>query len=299
MGYADSPRRDQVRQGEVVKVAVFKTTRGTLPEPEALGPVGIALAGLALEKAIGFASDELQKHLEKVASLHEAGYQGRAVIPDFDPTANYEIHILRYVSHSESNPEQAELAMRSVYRLSPAKVVSSSAVVVVTFPARDDSFDQHSTFEHAAVRLADTREPFHLDTTLRFYTAADAAKEPSAGVKDSPPAKEPKPVRQQVGETMIHRRMIRLDGGPTLPAMTLSKRGTKIHDAVSADDSLGFLVLGKHRQILEVEIAVTEKDPSRAADRNRAVQQNLKDLTPQFIEYVKDLANLKDPAGSK
>lgn len=301
MGYFDSPRKDQVRQGEVVQVAVFRVKEGGSEEGQReVAGFGTVLASIALEKAIGFASDELQKHLEKVALLHEASYQGRVVIPDFKSNATYDLHIVRSVTRSETNAVPAE-AMRSIYRFEPKTLASGQTVVIVKAIGADYEFNEKPKFERAAVRLAKESEPFNFKTTLTFFTAAGekAADTKKDGTEKE--ADELKLVRGQLGQAMTHERMLRLGSQAYPSSLQLTKPNPKSREVSTmldtpvdmGQDAIGFFIVDKSIQVLEIQVEVSEKDPSRAAERNKAAQAALKDLTPQFIDYVKDRAGLK------
>lgn len=297
MGYFESPRHDQVRQGEVVQVAMFKVKDGESEgdDPEVAG-LSVILAGIALEKAIGFASDELQKHLEKVALLHEASYQGRVVIPDFKPDATYDLHIVRWVATSETNRDLVE-AMRSIYRFTSKKLKSGETAVIVSAIGTDYEYNEKPKFERAAVRLAKVQEPFNFKTTLTFFTAAgenaqDTNKDGTGATEKK--AEKPRLIRGQLGQAMTHERMLRLGSQAHPSSLTLTESKPETGKASNVgQDAIGFFIVDKSTQVLEIQVEISEKDPSRAAERNKAAQAALKDLTPQFIDYVKDRAGLK------
>lgn len=56
------------------------------------------------------------------------------------------------------------------------------------------------------------------------------------------------------------------------------------------------LPLGDSSQqhLLGMTVTVTERDPSKAADRNKRTAEALKELTPLLVDYAKDKAGVAD-----
>ncbi len=336
MGYGSGSTKDQVRQGEVVQVAVFKVRD---PDTREVAPLvaasGVALASAALEKVVGFASDELQKHMEKIALLHEATYEGTAIVKDYNPMATYEVHIVRWVKTAPGNATPFA-CMRHIYLLEPQGLDNKTVAVIVRAVDKSELGDEKSELTRAAARLEKVDEPFGIDTTLSFFTAAangesGAGGGAGAGSSKQPaqpkPAKDeagkkpeqPKPAdesngkqpeqpnenmdRKQLGAPIKHSLLSPLGGSASVAEMKLLKKDsegnvTSTTPSVGAD-ALGFFVTDRSTPLLEIHLSVSEKDPSRAAERNREVQKNLKELTPQLIDYLKDRAGLKkEAAGS-
>jgi hypothetical protein len=293
--HASIENPSRVRKGEYVTLQVFqKKAENKRPTEKGAGTV---LAAAAISEVIKFASSELQNYLEAVAALHTAEYTATAVVKDFDPAAETEVHLVRYVKDSNNTPV---VAARMVYRLeSTGQQTNSQHLIAI---GRDDS---RSFVQFAAAQLDSTSTPFDADVTITFAFVEKKASAPSGGVQEDdggvdPPREDttPKNAKNEnssalVEQTVIDKIRPTVAEGSFQPANLPANAPSSSDFELVSTSNVGVVTAPAQNSALRLTLKVVEKDPSRAAERNRAAKNALETLTPDLIKYLQERSGVK------